>query len=75
MSHYFKVITEATGITDAADLADIEDSMRNDIFHSTLDWQTRPQLHAAAREAWELVQMLRDPAVMARVMAEMGLTA
>jgi hypothetical protein len=61
---YAKTISEATGVTDAEDLADIEDSMRNDIFHSTLDWQTREQLNRGAREAWDLVQLMRDPAAL-----------
>jgi hypothetical protein len=55
---YAKTISEATGVTDAEDLADIEDCMRHDIFHSTLDWA---QLARGAREAWEVVQLLRDP--------------
>lgn len=45
-----RLIREAT---DAAtdDVARIENIMREDIFHSTLDWQTREQLADAAREA------------------------
>lgn len=58
---YAAVIHEATGITNRVDLEAIEDSMRNDIFHSTLDWQTRAQLRAGALEAWEIVQIMRDP--------------
>jgi hypothetical protein len=61
---YAKTISEATGVTDAEDLADIEDCMRHDIFHSTLDWQTREQLKRGAREAWQLVQLMRDPAAL-----------
>jgi hypothetical protein len=61
---YAKTISEATGVTDPEDLAEIEDTMRHDIFHSTLDWQTRAQLMRGAREAWEVVQVLRDPAQM-----------
>jgi hypothetical protein len=34
--------------------------MREDIFYSTLDWQTRDQLVAAAREAFALLQANRD---------------
>jgi hypothetical protein len=44
----------------ARDLALIENIMREDIFHSTLDWQTRDQLVAAAREAFALLQANRD---------------
>ena len=62
---YAKTISEATGVTDADDLAEIEDCMRNEIFHSTLDWQTKAQLMRGAREAWEVVQILRDPAALA----------
>lgn len=51
----------ATGVTDPRDLEEIEDCMRHDIFHSTLDWQTREQLMAAAVEAWDIVRALRDP--------------
>lgn len=36
----------------ARDLAQIENLMRNEIFHSTLDWQTREQLSEAARQAF-----------------------
>ena len=66
---YAKTISEATGVTDAEDLADIEDVMRHDIFHSTLDWQTKQQLMDAAREAWEIVQIMRDPIALAAAMA------
>ena len=67
---YAKTISEATGVTDPEDLADIEDSMRNDIFHSTLDWQTKAQLMRGAREAWELVQIMRDPVALAAALGE-----
>ena len=66
---YEKMINEATGVTSPEDLAEIEDTMRHVIFHSTLDWQTRAQLHKGAREAWQVVQIMRDPAAM----AELGL--
>ena len=67
---YARTISEATGVTDPEDLADIEDSMRNDIFHSTLDWQTKSQLMRGAREAWEIVQIMRDPVALAAALAE-----
>jgi hypothetical protein len=65
MRGYHLIIHEATGVTDVADLDEIEDTMRHAVFHSTLDWQTREQLHQGAREAWEVVQIMRDPAAMA----------
>lgn len=52
---YAQTISQATGRTDPEELAEIEDCMRNDIFHSTLDWQTRDQLSDAAREAVEVL--------------------
>ena len=48
----------ATGITDQVHLDLIEDVMRNDIFHSTLDWQTRKQLENAARQALSVLPEL-----------------
>ena len=56
-SIYRATIEEATGEHDPERLAEIEECMRQDIFHSTLDWQTRGQLMAAAREA---VAMLKE---------------
>lgn len=38
----------------------IEEVMRQDIFHSTLDWQTREQLEEAAREAEVILQSLGE---------------
>ena len=61
MSIYHRTISEATGVTDSNDLEEIEDVMRHSIFHSTLDWQTKVQLQKAAREGWEIVQIMRDP--------------
>jgi hypothetical protein len=68
---YSRIISEATGVTDPEDLEDIEDCMRNDIFKSTLDWQTREMLATAAVEAWEIVRLLRDPVALAAIMEQM----
>lgn len=55
---YALIIHEATGRTAATDLGVIEDCMRHTIFHSTLDWQTRAQLHAGAVDAvWVLLAL------------------
>lgn len=55
---YRKLIAEAVGNdVDPATIERIEDTMRNDIFHSTLDWQTREQLIAAARQAYGLIRV------------------
>jgi len=45
------LIQEATGETDPKQQDELADIMRRDIFHSTLDWQTRDELMAAAKEA------------------------
>jgi len=42
-----------------ADAAEVEDIMRHDIFHSTLDWQSRAQFDKGAREAYELLLAMR----------------
>ncbi len=55
---YRNTIIEATGCTND-DAAEIEDIMRHTIFHSTLDWQTRGQLIEGAREAQEVLHLLR----------------
>jgi len=47
---YVQLIRKATGAPDQ-DLARIEQIMRDEIFHSTLDWQSRGELAAAARQA------------------------
>ena len=56
---YTELITEATGITDPTEVAKLEEIMRCDIFHSTLDWQTREQLMEAAKTAQALTKMFR----------------
>lgn len=60
LTGYALTIHEATGRTEPRDLAIIEDCMRQDIFHSTLDWQTRAQLHDAAKEATLIMMALGE---------------
>lgn len=48
---YARMISEATGIIEEEQLREIEDIMRHDIFHSTLDWQSRSVFNKAARLA------------------------
>jgi len=55
MPGYHDVIIEAIGPQPVATIEKVEDLMRHIIFHSTLDWQTREQLHQGAREALELM--------------------
>jgi hypothetical protein len=54
-----RLIQRATGAP-ARDLALVENIMRDDIFHSTLDWQTREKLTVAARQAFALLESNRD---------------
>ncbi len=49
LTGYRKLIAEATGC-EATEAAEIEEIMRDTIFHSTLDWQTRDQLIQGARQ-------------------------
>ena len=58
-SPYSEIIAAATG-AGGDDLAIIEDIMRNEIFHSTLDWQSRTQLENAARKAAALLEADRE---------------
>jgi hypothetical protein len=55
MSRYREIIKQATGCTDA-EAVEIENVMRDVIFHSTLDWQTRWELEEAARLALEVIR-------------------
>ena len=59
MTFYQDLIIKATG-ANKRDAEYIEDIMRNDIFHSTLDWQSRAQLVWAAKEAMGLLAEYRD---------------
>jgi len=54
-SAYSSAIAEATG-AHPIQLPIIENIMRDVIFHSTLDWQTKEQFDAGAREAYEEYQ-------------------
>ena len=51
---YQRSISKAINITDVAIINEVEDIMRNDIFHSTLDWQSHEQFVQGAKEAYEL---------------------
>jgi hypothetical protein len=53
------MILEDTGCT-ADDAGLIEHIMREDVFHSTLDWQTRAELRRAARRAAKMLDHDRE---------------
>jgi hypothetical protein len=54
-----QLIQTATGAK-SGDFAQIENIMRDEIFHSTLDWQTREQLSDAARQAYAILTENRE---------------
>lgn len=54
-SPYADIIIKATGAT-GDDVIIIENIMREEIFHSTLDWQTARQLATAARAAQTMLR-------------------
>ncbi|HAH32219.1 MAG TPA: hypothetical protein DCL44_07900 [Elusimicrobia bacterium] len=64
MTFYQDLIIKATG-SNKRDAEYIEDIMRNDIFHSTLDWQSRVQLVRAAKAAVNLLAAYRANPVLA----------
>lgn len=59
MSQYEKMIIRDAGCN-PKDAGMIEHIMREDIFHSTLDWQTRAQFRRAARKAAKMLKENRD---------------
>ena len=50
---YLPAIAEATGAPEPA-LPILEEIMRTEIFHSTLDWQSAEEFRNGARKAYEL---------------------
>ena len=63
MSFYQGLIIKATGVNEK-DAGYVEDIMREDIFHSTLDWQSRTQFVRGAIEAVAMLKVYRaDPAL------------
>ena len=62
-SFYRSLIIVATGINEK-EAGYVEEIMRDDIFHSTLDWQSRAQFVRGAKEAVEMLKVYRaDPAL------------
>jgi phosphoribosylaminoimidazole-succinocarboxamide synthase len=57
MSTYQQLIKRVTRCSDAEAIR-IEDVMRNVIFSSTLDWQTREELESAARLGCKIVRQM-----------------
>jgi hypothetical protein len=59
MSAYKQMIIEDTGCK-PDEAAMIEDIMRNEVYHSTLDWQTRVQFRQGARKAAKILDQNRE---------------
>ena len=64
MKMIHRIIQEATGAP-AGECAILENIMREEIFHSTLDWQSREQLIAGAQQAQQRLEADRDWHVLA----------
>lgn len=60
MSFYQKRIQKVTGSTDG-EAQEIEEIMRHEIFHSTLDWQPAPLFDKAAKVAYAYLHNLPLP--------------
>ena len=58
MNHYQEIIKQATKCPDT-DLPALENIMRDEIFHSTLDWQTKAQLVKAAKQAVKILEGIK----------------
>jgi hypothetical protein len=59
LTYYRELIIAATGCT-TEEAAEIEDVMRNIVFHSTLDWQTSEEFVNGARLAQSVVRHMRS---------------
>lgn len=60
LNYYEQQIVKATKC-DPSEAAEIEQTMRDVIFHSTLDWQTKRQFNAGARKAKDYLDFLKTP--------------
>ena len=60
MKNYKQFIMAVINCTET-DAEEIESYMRDIIFHSTLDWQSKSQLELAAKIAWRDIKFMRSP--------------
>jgi len=58
LTSYEKSIIEYTGCS-IDEVEEVEDIMRNEIFHSTLDWQDKDLFKQGAKEAYEVYKELK----------------
>lgn len=59
LSYYAKLIIESTGCKES-EVAEVEDIMRNDVVHSTLDWLTKAQFKKYAKQAYEVYVLINS---------------
>lgn len=69
LSHYGQMIVETTGCTEA-EAMEAEEIMRQDIFHSTLDWQPRALFVKAAKLAVAILRNEPIPIKAARALEQ-----
>ena len=60
LTFYQREIIQITGCK-PEDAEEIEDYMRNIIFHSTLDWESKAQFNKGARESYRDILWMRSP--------------
>ena len=60
LTYYQLEISKITKRSDIGELEKIEETMRNDIFHSTLDWQSAEEFEYGARDAVEVLIALDE---------------
>ena len=60
LSYYQENIINVTGCK-PEDAEEIENYMRDVIFHSTLDWQSKAQFNKGAKTAYKHILYLRSP--------------
>ena len=54
---YHTVISQITGIQDFQDLQRLESCLRDDVFHSTLNWQTEKQFQEGVQKALKVLRL------------------
>ena len=69
MKTHADFIMEATGCK-REEVSKIDDMMRENIFHSTLDWQTREQIDEAAVLAYSAIKEIENLGGMNRIVEE-----
>jgi hypothetical protein len=69
MKTHADFIMEATGCK-REEVSKIDDMMRENIFHSTLDWQTREQIDEAAVLAYDAIKEIENLGGMNRIIEE-----